>query len=160
MRIAGMMILLGVMAAACDDNRVYEKYVDFEERYWMANEKPEFEFEIADTSKKYTLYSNVRNSVSYPWSRLFITYYLQDSTGTELRKNLINEYLFDAKSGKPFGDSGLGDIYDHQFLVLKDYQFSRPGKYKMKFEQFMRTDTLQGILAVGLRVERSPDDQH
>jgi gliding motility-associated lipoprotein GldH len=159
MRIVGVLIVLGVMAAACDDTRVYEKYVDFDQRYWVVNEKPEFEFQIADTSRKYTIYSNVRNSVSYPWSRLFVTYYLQDSTGRDIRKNLINEYLFDVRSGKPFGESGLGDIYDHQFLLLKDYRFSQPGKYKVKFEQFMRTDTLQGILAVGLRVERSGDEQ-
>jgi gliding motility-associated lipoprotein GldH len=159
MRIVGVLIVLGVMAAACDNTRVYEKYVDFDQRYWVVNEKPEFEFQIADTSRKYTIYSNVRNSVSYPWSRLFVTYYLQDSTGRDIRKDLINEYLFDVRSGKPFGESGLGDIYDHQFLLLKDYRFSQPGKYKMKFEQFMRTDTLQGILAVGLRVERSGDEQ-
>ena len=97
----------------------------------------------------------MRNSVSYPWSRLFITYYLQDSTGKDLQTKLLNEDLFDTKSGKPLGESGLGDIYDHQFQVLRDYQFAYPGKYKMKFEQFMRTDTLHGILAVGLRVERA-----
>jgi gliding motility-associated lipoprotein GldH len=159
MRIVGVLIVLGVMAAACDDTRVYEKYVDFDQRYWVVNEKPEFEFQIADTSRKYTIYSNVRNSVSYPWSRLFVTYYLQDSTGRDIRKDLINEYLFDVRSGKPFGESGLGDIYDHQFLLLKDYRFSQPGKYKVKFEQFMRTDTLQGILAVGLRVEQSSGQQ-
>src|SRR5687768_9079534 len=106
MRIVGVLIVLGVMAAACDDTRVYEKYIDFDQRYWVVNEKPEFEFQIADTSRKYTIYSNVRNSVSYPWSRLFVTYYLQDSTGRDIRKDLINEYLFDVKSGKPFGESG------------------------------------------------------
>jgi gliding motility-associated lipoprotein GldH len=69
----------------------------------------------------------------------------------------MNEFLFDASSGEPFGNSGLGDIYDHQFLLLKDYQFKKPGKYVMTFEQLMRTDTLQGVLAVGLRIERSPE---
>lgn len=159
MRIAGIMIVLGVVMTSCDNSRVYEQYVDFEQRSWMVNEKPEFEFEIADASQKYSLYANVRNSVSYPWSRLFVTYYLQDSTGKDLQTKLINEDLFDARSGKPLGESGLGDIYDHQFQVLRDYQFTHPGKYKMKFEQFMRTDTLRGILAVGLRVERADQNR-
>ena len=90
-----------------------------------------------------------------PTLRIFFTYYLQDSTGAEIQKKLVTQYLFDAKSGKPFGNSGLGDIYDHRFELLKDYQFKDRGRYKIKFEQLMRVDTLQGILAIGLRVENN-----
>jgi gliding motility-associated lipoprotein GldH len=157
MRVAGILVFVCLIMTACDDQRIYENYVDFENRYWLVDEKPSFEFSISDTTTTYNVYSNVRNSVSYPWSRLFVNYSLADSTGTTLRKHLMNEFLFDASSGEPFGNSGLGDIYDHQFLLLKDYQFKKPGKYVMTFEQFMRTDTLQGVLAVGLRIERSPE---
>ena len=59
------------------------------------------------------------------------------------------------KTGKPFGTSGLGDIYDHRFELLKDYQFPTRGKYRIKLEQMMRMDTLHGILAVGVRVENN-----
>lgn len=147
--------MLTILLSSCgDDARVYEQYNDFESRYWLVQDKPQFEFSIPDASIKYTLYADVRNSVSYPWSRFFMNYSLMDSAGTELKKDLVSEFLFDAKSGKPLGKSGLGDIYDHEVVLLKDYQFAKAGKYKMSFEQQMRTDTLQGILAVGLRVEK------
>jgi gliding motility-associated lipoprotein GldH len=68
---------------------------------------------------------------------------------------MINSFLFDEKTGKPNGNSGLGDIYDQQFLLLKDYAFTQPGDYTIQFEQFMRTDSLQGVLAIGVRVEKS-----
>jgi gliding motility-associated lipoprotein GldH len=155
MRVCVVLFFLGLLVAACGgDNRVYEKYVDFEDRHWLVSQAPEFEFEILDTQARYDIVGNIRNEVSYPWSRIFITYYLKDSTGTQLHKNLLGNYLFDAKSGKPLGTSGLGDIYDHQLLLLGNYQFPKPGKYTMKLEQFMRKDTLDGILAVGLRVEK------
>jgi gliding motility-associated lipoprotein GldH len=67
----------------------------------------------------------------------------------------MTEFLFDAKTGKPFGKSGIGDLYDHQFLLLQDYQFITAGKYHLELEQFMRQDTLPGILAVGVRVEKA-----
>ena len=140
---------------ACDDSRVYEKYHDFDERLWDVNEKPKFEFSIDDQQARYNVYGNVRNAVSYPWSRFFMNYSLHDSTGAVLNKNLMNEFLFDAKSGEPFGESGLGDIYDHQFLLLKDFQFPYKGKFSVEFQQYMRTDSLEGVLAVGLRIERS-----
>lgn len=153
MRVTGVLIFIGLLMAACDSQRLFEKYTDFEDRYWLVNEKPEFEFEITDSQKKYNIYANVRNSVSYSYTNLYINYALTDSTGTPLKKNLMNEQLFDQQSGEPFGESGLGDIYDHQFPLIKDYQFATPGKYKVIFEQYMRADTLRGILAVGVRVE-------
>jgi gliding motility-associated lipoprotein GldH len=156
MRFFLVLFLLALFATGCDNPRVYEEYTDFEERYWMVKDVPSFEFTIQDTTARYNLLGNIRNSVSYPWSRIFINYRLQDSTGVELHKALLSDFLFDAKTGKPKGVSGLGDIFDHQLPLLKDYRFKRPGKYKVSFEQFMRTDTLQGILAVGLRVEKAP----
>jgi len=155
MRILFLSMIICIALQACDHSRVYEQNFDFSERYWMVFEKPEFEFTIDKPADRYTLYGNIRNSVSYPYSRIFFTYYLQDSTGAEIQKKLVAQYLFDAKSGKPFGNSGLGDIYDHRFELLKDYQFKYRGRYKIRFEQLMRVDTLQGILAVGLRVENN-----
>jgi len=150
-----LVLTTAALLTGCDDKRVFEEYQDFDQRYWMVSDKPAFEFVVEDTRQPYNLYCNVRNSNAYPYSRLFLTYYLQDSTGHELRKSLLNEYLFDAKTGKPFGRSGLGDLYDQRFVLLKDHRFEKPGKYKIQFEQFMRTDTLQGIVAVGLRVEKA-----
>jgi gliding motility-associated lipoprotein GldH len=151
-----VLCLTGLLLSGCGDKtRVYEQYTDFEDRYWLVAEKPEFEFEIKQPADRYTLYANIRNTVSYPNARIFFTYYLHDSTGAELEKKLVTQYLFDAKTGKPFGSSGLGDIYDHRFELIKNYQFKSQGRYKIKFEQATREDTLKGILAVGLRVENS-----
>jgi gliding motility-associated lipoprotein GldH len=155
MRIFVLSCLIGILFSACDQSRVYEQNTDFTNRYWVVNETPEFEFTIDQPADTYTVYGNIRNSVSYPYARIFFTYYLQDSTGAEMEKKLVSQYLFDAKTGKPFGNSGLGDIYDHQFELLKNYEFKHRGRYKVKFEQHMRVDTLQGILAVGVRVENS-----
>ena len=155
MRIARFLLFCLLIATACDTNRVFENNKDFEKRYWLSGDQPSFDFQIDNTSVGYNLYCNLRNEISYPNSRIFLTYHLSDSTGKELQKAMISEYLFDKKTGEPFGKSGLGDIYDHRFLLLKNYAFLQPGKYTMRFEQFMRSDTLRGVLAVGLRVERT-----
>ena len=137
----------------CDNSRVYEKNQDLTQQYWLVNEKPSFEFTVSDQKSPYNIYCNLRNSVEYPYSRIFISYTLKDSTGAELKKEMFSAFLFDEKTGKPLGSSGLGDIYDQQILLLKDYTFQQEGKYTLQFEQFMRTDTLQGVLAVGSRIE-------
>ena len=157
MRYIVLVVLLAILLAACDARRVYEYNQDFKNRTWNVSDTASFEFTIKDLGKKYNLYYNVRNSLDYPYARLFVQYSLQDSTGSELRKELVSAFLFDQKTGKPQGSSGLGDVFDHQFPLLKDYEFKVPGKYKMKMEQFMRMDTLRGVLALGLRVEAAEE---
>lgn len=149
-----LLAALAIFLSSCDKKRVYEKNVDFEKRYWLVEDQPKFEFSIVDAAIPYNLYCDIRNEVSYPKTNLYLTYYLRDST-TLLQKKLISNLLFDEKTGQPFGTSGLGDVYDHRVPLLMGYTFKHPGKYTVTLEQFMRLDTLRGMLAVGIRVEKA-----
>lgn len=154
MRTLVIAFVAAILFICCEDNRVYDKNEDFDEALWPVAVKPSFEFEIQDKMQPYNIYGNIRNSISYPFSRLFFTYYLEDSTGNVLDKKLVEHMLFDPKTGKPQGTSGLGDIYDHRVPMLNNYQFPYNGKFTLRIEQFMRTDSLQGILAAGVRIEK------
>ncbi|MBS1486351.1 MAG: gliding motility lipoprotein GldH [Bacteroidetes bacterium] len=148
---------VSILLAGCDSKRLFEKNTEFKERIWKINDPVEFDFQIADTVKKYNLLVNVRNSLDYPYARLFFNYELLSPDHTSIDKKLMSEYLFDQKTGKPYGTSGLGDVYDHQFSLLQNYSFKKAGAYHLKVEQFMRLDSLPGIMAVGLRVERAKE---
>jgi gliding motility-associated lipoprotein GldH len=148
-------IVAALLLYACDEQRLFENYKDFDDNIWVVKDQPAFDFTITDTQQPYNIYCNLRNAESYPFADFRFTYYLSDTTGALLDKKLRIHDLFNRKSGEPYGESGLGDIYDHQFLLLKNYKFNHAGKYTVRFEQFMRRDTLPGILAVGLRVERA-----
>jgi gliding motility-associated lipoprotein GldH len=155
MRSLTLALVTSVILIACDENRVYEKNIDFDQRFWAVQDSAEFEFDVKNNAINYNLYCDIRNSVSYEWSRLFFNYILMDSTGRVLKKNLAELMLFDPKTGEPEGNSGLGDIYDHRVPIVKNFKFPYSGKFKMKFKQEMRKDSLEGILAVGLRVEKT-----
>jgi gliding motility-associated lipoprotein GldH len=146
-------IFLSCLLFACDSDRLFEQNITLEKRYWKADEPLTFDFKIEDSSKPYAIYYNVRNSLEYPYARLFVQYTLSDSTGLQIDKKLKSQFLFDQKTGKPLGQSGIGDVFDHQFLIIDKHIFDYPGKYQLRIEQFNRQDTLQGILAVGARVE-------
>lgn len=147
-------ILLICMLYSCDPVRLYEQNINLEERYWRADDPMAFDFLIENTETPYSIYYNVRNSLDYPYSRIFIQYTLTDSTGKAIDKQLNAQYLFDQKTGKPMGQSGIGDVFDHQFMLIEKQKFSYPGKYKLLIEQFNRQDTLRGVLAIGARVEK------
>jgi gliding motility-associated lipoprotein GldH len=147
--LASVLILIG-----CDEQRVFEKNVDLAGNQWYIDTVPSFSFRIDDVSIPYNIYYNVRNAVNYPYYNLYVTYYLQDSSGKQLSSALQNLLLADAKTGKPLGD-GLGDIFDHQILSLKEYRFPYAGTYTFRIRQYMRQDPLPLIMSVGVRVEKA-----
>jgi len=153
MRLIALILLIATLIS-CDTSRVFEDNKDFTRRAWVVSDTVGFEFQISDPSVAYNLHCNIRNTLDYPWSRIFVTYTLEDSTHKVLSTKLVGSYLFDVKTGEPFGDSGLGDIYDHRFALLENKSFA-PGKYFVKLQQEMRTDTLEGVLAAGVRVEKA-----
>lgn len=148
-----VIIFLLCLLFSCDSDRLFEQNVTLENRYWRIDEPVTFDFKVEDSSKPYTIYYNVRNSLEYPYARLFIQYTLSDSTGLQIDKKLNSQFLFDQKTGIPLGQSGVGDVFDHQFLILEKHVFDYPGKYKLTIEQYNRQDTLRGILAIGARLE-------
>lgn len=140
--------------SSCDSNRVFEKNINFENKQWLVDSTPVFQFEIQNPQKAYNIYWNVRNTINYPYQNLYLTYYLEDTLGNLITTDLNNMQLFHPKTGKPYGD-GLGDIFSHQFLALPAYTFDSAGTYQFRLEQYMRTDTLKDIVSIGMRVEEA-----
>lgn len=143
-----------LLMAGCDPSRVYETNHDFDKGEWIASDTVIFNFNIPDSTQRYNLILNVRNTIDFNTARVFVQYQLSDSINT-LRKRLIEENLFDRKTGAPFGESGLGDLYTHQFLLEPGITFSHPGSHQVKLNQMMRYDTLPEIRSVGIRIEKS-----
>jgi gliding motility-associated lipoprotein GldH len=155
MRIYFSLAVIFLILQGCDSRRVFEDNFEFQQRAWKISEPVQFDFLIADPSNKYNVLMNIRNSLDYPYARIFVNYDLLRPDNVSLSKKMISAYLFDQKTGKPMGTSGIGDIYDHQVPLLENYSFEKAGSYKIKLDQFMRMDTIPGILAVGIRVERA-----
>jgi gliding motility-associated lipoprotein GldH len=137
---------------SCDKARVFEENHELDSKNWYVDSVQTYRFSVSDVSKSYNVLINLRNSDSYPYYNLFLRYYLSDSLGKELKSQQLELLLMDAKTGKPQG-KGLGDIYTHQFDLLKNYTFQKPGSYQIKLKQYMRQDPLPEINSVGIRVE-------
>jgi len=121
---------------------------------WALAHKPVFQFEIPTDAPPHQFVYIVRNSVQYPYYNLFIRHTLRNEKKEIIQSKLEELILFDAKSGKPFGD-GLGDLFDHKILSksLNMQVPLPPGKYTLELEQFMRQDTLAGIMTLGISLE-------
>ena len=145
--------LLMATLLGCDPNVLYKDHEDIADGKWFVKNEPTFTFEIADTAQVYNVYYLVRNNISYPYYNLYVKRFLTDSTNKNGNEALNELILMDEKTGKPLGD-GLGDLFDHKIIALKNYHFPRKGKYTFKVRQYMRQDPLVDILSMGISVEK------
>lgn len=147
-----LLVAIGTLLLGCDTNATFKDHEDIEDGLWYVKNEPTFTFEITDTTKAYNIYYLVRNGIQYPYYNLYVKRFLLND-----KKKIINEalnelILMDEKTGKPLGD-GLGDLFDHKIIALKNYHFPHQGKYTFKVRQYMRQDPLPAIMSMGISVE-------
>jgi gliding motility-associated lipoprotein GldH len=147
-----LFVLTGI--TCCRPGSVYEGKVDFSRRVWASGEVVEFDFTIADPSAPYDLYYTIRNTNEYPYQNIYLQYFLTDSSGLLLRKELNNVLLFNAVTGVPLGN-GIGDIFVLQKKFLEQYNFEHAGVYRLRIDHYMRSDTLPEVASVGIVVKKS-----
>ena len=152
MRSLLLILLVAITFSSCDNTRVYENTVDFNNAYWLADSIKTFDFDIPDESEGYKILFSIRNGLKYPHRNIYISYTISDSTNKVLDEELRDFQLFHPKSGYPFGN-GSGIIREHNFDLLIDYEFPYEGRFKISFEQYMRYDSLPEVYSIGVRLE-------
>ena len=95
-----------------------------------------------------------KQDIDFPNSNFYFMYRLKDESGEILEEHLNEIVFFEPKTGKPLG-SGIGDTFDNELVLAENYQFPTAGTYKIALRQFMRVDSIPGILRVGVRIEQS-----
>jgi gliding motility-associated lipoprotein GldH len=149
----GILMSAGLLEACSDPNRIFEKNVEFTQKNWFADSAATFDFEITDEKIAYNIYYNIRNTISYQYYNVYVTYYLEDAKGKVIDSQLQDIKLMDDKTGQPYGN-GVGDIFEHQLLALKSYKFKQKGKYRFKIKQYMRHNPLKEIISIGIKLEK------
>ena len=158
--LAGLALLLAFNA--CDEQRVFEQNKDIKDYSWHKDSVVHFQVPIENAGIPYNIYYNIRNALSYPAQNLYLQIEIADSTGQTVVSDLNNIELFDRQTGKPYGE-GLGDIFDHQIPIYKDFRFPHAGTYDVRIQHKMRESDrriMQGnllpfIMSVGIRVEKA-----
>jgi gliding motility-associated lipoprotein GldH len=150
--IACFILLFALVIASCDNNRVLDENEKLPDNNWYSKKPVGFNVNIADTLARYNVYLNFRIAADYRYSNLFVILTVTNPS-KEINRQRFELTLAD-QGGKWLG-KGLGDIYTYQERVYSNIDFAHPGNYRFEIEQNMRTDKLQGVTDVGLRVEKA-----
>ncbi|MEA3462526.1 MAG: gliding motility lipoprotein GldH [Bacteroidota bacterium] len=135
---------------SCDSGRVYDQYIRSENGEWSWQDAKEFKVDISDTVSMHNIYLQVRHTVDYPLSNLYMFVHVKAPTGQH-RKDTINMVLA-APDGKWTG-KGNGTIRELMLLYRKQTKFRVPGTYVFTLEQAMREPELL-VTDLGVRIER------
>jgi gliding motility-associated lipoprotein GldH len=140
-----------LLLTSCDRDRYFEENKPIEKGRWNSNDMARFEVQIADTITRYDFYLNLRNSMDYPYSNIFLFLHTIGPSGMKAQDTL--ECQLADYTGKWLG-SGSGSLRFNRFLIQKGAGFHQKGRYVFEIEQAMRVKELKGITDVGIRIEK------
>jgi gliding motility-associated lipoprotein GldH len=143
-------ILLLLPAVSCDSGTVFDQYEHTENGLWGWQDPIEFRVDISDTLAMNNIYLQIRHTVEYPFSNLYLFVHVKSPTGQQIT-DTINMVLA-APDGKWTG-RGNGNIRELMLLYRRQTQFRTPGTYVFTLEQAMRLPELP-VTDLGIRIER------
>ena len=149
---AAILFWLVAVLSACDPGRVYEQNIRLPAQGWSKDSVYGFKFRIDDVSQKYNFLYHLRYDLNYPYYNFYIKMSIVDSLNNPLMEDRHEMVLMDPETGKPRG-TGLGGVFNQDFTGLTNVRFTKPGLYKFRAVQYMRTSPVPGLQGFGLRVE-------
>jgi gliding motility-associated lipoprotein GldH len=151
------LLLTATVAVACQTDTLVDQTVSLAEKGWLQKNKVLIDFQVTDTVKSYDVQVALRQSNEYPYYNLYYVPKIVNAEGKVVKRAFVEAFFYDVKTGKPRG-SGLGDMYSHQYTIFKGVRFPKMGKYQISLEQYMRTDTLKGVISVGASIIETPEN--
>ncbi|MBN8684978.1 MAG: gliding motility lipoprotein GldH [Chitinophagales bacterium] len=137
------------LLAACGPSYVYDETQTPPAQGWGYADTLRYSFNISDTSAVYTMHLDFKHAADYKFQNLYLNLdtYLPD--GKKLHK--LRSFEFFNTEGKPYGKvEGKAFVANN---VLQEYaKFPQPGQYTLLVSQFTRTEQLQGVQGVSLRI--------
>ena len=117
---------------------------------WSWQDAKEFKADISDTISMHNIYLQVRHTVEYPMSNLYMLVHVKAPSGQHLT-DTINMVM--ASPDVKWTGRGNGNIRELMLLYRKQTKFRVPGTYVFTLEQAMRQAELP-VTDLGVLIER------
>ncbi len=142
---------LTILLISCTSHAVFDEIRPLPGRSWEQNKTMIFQVPIQDTLSPYKFYINVRHSLDYRYSNLYLFVDTHFPDGRHARDTV--ECRLADPSGKWYG-KGITNFRYNQILLRSYLRFPKAGIYTFELEQAMREKELEGINEIGIRIEK------
>ena len=148
--------LLSVIAllsvAGCGPADFYANTQPVSRGLWPTDRFYRFEVRVEDTINPFNIHLQVRNDGRYEYSNLWLFIRTNSPTGAVLRDTV--ECLLANEEGKWLG-RGSGGRYNIEIPYRYMVRFPNSGTYTFEIQQGMRTQELEYITDIGLRIRKA-----
>ena len=147
-----MVVLLTTFVFGACSSADYEKHFDLPETGWNQDSTYTFKFEVTDPEALYEVNYHIRNNLDYPFHNLYMQFFLEDEKNKKISSEIQEVQLLEKRTGRPYG-KGFSGIYQNKIRAFT-YTFPKAGTYYFKVKQYMREPDLEGIVSVGVSLEK------
>lgn len=149
-------VLLAALLGCTPEGVLFQADVPVPGDAWDRSFTPEFGFAVTDTVSQYDLVIDIRHTGDYPFSDLYLFVDMYGPDGRHARDTV--ECRLADPTGRWYG-KGTGFIFAGRTVAARvlyrhGSRFPAAGDYRIRLEQAMRTERLEGVLDVGVSVER------
>jgi len=130
-------------------NFLYHENTAIDSEVWTTENQLPFRFSIADTTTAYIVGLNIRYTLNFPMQNLYLFLHTTFPDGMQTC-DTVSINLFE-KDGTPFGKGKRIKELDAPIAKLR---FPMSGQYNIRLEQGMRTNALEGVVSMGLYIEK------
>lgn len=145
-------LLLVATLTSCDGSVFYDRQKVVDEHGWLPTESFDFDVSVDDTNQVFDFLVEVRNSVSYPYSNMFLFLDTRFPDGS-MSRDTLELPLADA-SGRWMGKR-TGRFVDSRYYFRRNARFPMQGSYRFSVVNGMRDSAICGLKDIGLRIEYS-----
>lgn len=149
-------LLFGVMIS-CSTDEVYSDYKSLPGQ-WPIKNTLEFSLPEMDSTSRYNVFLNVRNTNDFKYSNLFLIVSMHFPHGKVVTDTL--EYQMALPDGTWLGTGGT--IKENKFWYKEEISFFEEGNYSLSIRHAMRNNAsvegvteLEGITDVGISIEKA-----
>lgn len=141
-----------VIFYACSDTAYYKKYKSIRDNMLLETDSVVFKVNIKDTSKNYDVYMSLRHGPAYPYANFKYIIGYKSPSGKYWQS--IHNSMLRSKDGKFMG-SGLGEMWDIDFLVHQNMKFTEAGDYHISIVNNLGLAKTPSIAELGLIIEKA-----
>ena len=143
-------VILGVFfVSGCRKKSVYHEYLTLENTVWDKNYTCNFDVEIEELDTLYDVTFYLRHTTNYPYSNIWLFVNQISPEGNIIADTIAYEV---ADYTGRWQAKDVGSVLTLPIAYKQKHKFKQKGNYRYSIRHGMRTDTLQGVQAIGFKL--------
>lgn len=148
-------IMLALTAWSCQHDEIYYRFNELKDARWPKNDTLVFDIDstVFELNVPYDISLEVTNNVNYPYRNIW--FFVQTNFSSDSVFNGVSKEYYIADEFGKWKGSGFGSLYQTSLSFMKGVSFKQKRNYRIKIEQGMRDEPLEGIEKVGIKIGRA-----